>query len=1350
MLQQIWNGITSLGSRFGQLPLLHRGIVVLFLVGLPCALLYMYHPSATLMLGFVAVVVGVAILLFLVGRLWKAHEKKKNAELDNALKSAFEEIHGELGEALDELKRLDHKVYSLPWFMWLGEPRGGKTTTLVQSGLDFPLGKHRIKGTGGTRNCEWVFTSDAIVLDTAGRFVFEDHKAPDAQEWDEFLRLIKKHRPRCPINGVIIGIPCMSSAEGGDGGLLEDSEDEVKRKAAIIRDKLSHLRRELEIQFPVFIMVLKADRILGFEEFFSTLPVREQSQMFGWSKPDPYDTPMEEGDWPKIFSDMKGQLNKWRRHLLEQDVESTNNSGTYCFPEEFAGLEAPLTTYLTEIFGENRLLGDPLYFRGIYFSSGVQKGGPVARACREFTSPGVGATPGPFQERQVGYFIKDFYSEKVFKEQGLVRPTSRALKTRRRLERVTYGVGGVLLLLVLVLCSLSWYSQYDGQKQLVDDLRGYAEAEGADAETVRRAHADKFAEKLDLDVYDSETQQLLVEAHVVTSRQTWLSDFDRSVLRRLAASWPLVEPTAGDATAAGSASADLVGGWAEYTKRRDALSAYRRCQEPQSAEQSLADVKALAQFTGDGAVSAKLEKLLEQCAQAGAPNLAGRGVFVTAAPKAELTTALKHLDTFWQRLIDGQFPFSRSRQQYVKAGWPERALDFGLWNRITHLNGRLNEADRALASAIPVTTLAGVEASLEQWKQWRGSFRAAAKELKQLIDEELSLQPYDRENGVIHLVRRDFDNDWQALGNPETPAANNFAVMEGRFTRELSTAALRFMTIQGGDDRKKVTLKAAFEERRDVGKICDEALDLGAPFASDQPWSPEFPGVLEQVGATVAALGKRAERPAPGYIDAVRLHGEVLTTRQVKQFCDRLQEHEDQPSGFADEFARDMSEKSIPIGKAAVTISPGFLPAVGDQLLVAVGKSIAFLRASKGVLEVDDWNARAARQRLEVFQGAYPDLRATAWSRAQSEFERAVTLLDADSWAQFAEQFSGFPGLVSRYRDLMTATQVPSTNSAEVASGDGLGQPTGARHKEDVEERAYQDVTGQIRKMLGARASDPAFYEKLAGVPYPRWLEQLNAPDSSASGQGTIPARVARKAQELWQREFEALCSSRWQDHVDKYLTDNSLKGRYPFGDGASVSQSDLAAVARLIEAEVASLNKFADSAKFPVGLQFPKGVLSAMTGVAAWSAFVKNSCPVEMVVGYRPDRVDKAELSSSIATEAEVMVGSAVHQLYVGDSGGAQQDYTWKFRKDGKFSTFQRINEKNLAETEWPAAEYRQGWLCLMRAIEQYKFDDGDDDGRRRWVLEQEVTLPQTSGTRRMFYELKLGTALPKVIVLP
>jgi len=52
-----------------------------------------------------------------------------------------------------------------------------------------------IGGVGGTRNCDWWFTDQAVLIDSAGRYTTQDSNSTvDASAWLGFLRLRTSQR----------------------------------------------------------------------------------------------------------------------------------------------------------------------------------------------------------------------------------------------------------------------------------------------------------------------------------------------------------------------------------------------------------------------------------------------------------------------------------------------------------------------------------------------------------------------------------------------------------------------------------------------------------------------------------------------------------------------------------------------------------------------------------------------------------------------------------------------------------------------------------------------------------------------------------------------------------------------------------------------------------------------------------------------------------------------------------------------------------------------------------------------------------------------------------------------------
>ncbi len=180
-----------------------------------------FHPFAS-QIARIIFIVALVLLWVIVSLLHELREKRKEKELeegvskeehepDAAAVASAEELallSERMKEALHALKRAKlggksrRSLYQLPWYMFIGPPGAGKTTALVNSGLRFPLadahGPQAVRGVGGTRNCDWWFTDEAVLIDTAGRYTTQDSDAAvDAAAWLGFLQAAQE-APRAP------------------------------------------------------------------------------------------------------------------------------------------------------------------------------------------------------------------------------------------------------------------------------------------------------------------------------------------------------------------------------------------------------------------------------------------------------------------------------------------------------------------------------------------------------------------------------------------------------------------------------------------------------------------------------------------------------------------------------------------------------------------------------------------------------------------------------------------------------------------------------------------------------------------------------------------------------------------------------------------------------------------------------------------------------------------------------------------------------------------------------------------------------------------------------------------------
>ncbi len=399
-----------------------------------------------------------------------------SAEEAKLLRQRFE-------EALDLLKKLrfgadrpslwtriralgsQQYLYNLPWYVFIGAPGAGKTTALVNSGLRFPLadhlGREAVRGVGGTRNCDWWFTEEAVFLDTAGRYTTQQSdRDVDAAAWKSFLALLKKSRPRRPINGVLVTVSVSD--------LLQQSAAERETHAQALRTRVQELYQTLGLRIPVYVLVTKSDLLAGFSEFYADFGKEERAQAWGFALPYGKD-----GLDPKPIS---AELVRLERRLydrlperLEEERDPTRRALLYGFPQQFAMLRDRLVQFVEAAFAPTKL-ETRLIIRGIYFTSGTQEGSPIDRVMGALAR-GLGLERKLLPAQHAtgrSYFLTRFLREVVFQEAGLAGFDLRWERRRQWIQTGAMAACG----LALILGTLAWWASAAQNRRYLADVSG--------------------------------------------------------------------------------------------------------------------------------------------------------------------------------------------------------------------------------------------------------------------------------------------------------------------------------------------------------------------------------------------------------------------------------------------------------------------------------------------------------------------------------------------------------------------------------------------------------------------------------------------------------------------------------------------------------------------------------------------------------------------------------------------------------------------------------------------------------------------------------------------------------------
>ena len=339
-------------------------------------------------------------------------ERDQAKELQDRWKEAMEAIRS------SHLKKRGNPLYVLPWYLVMGESGSGKSTAIKSARLSSPFAEiSKIPGISGTRNCDWWFFDQAIIIDTAGRYAIPVDEGRDKDEWQSFLNLLTKYRKREPLNGLIITIAADKLLEYGQSALEDDGRS--------IRQRIDELMRVMGAKFPVYILVTKCDLVQGITQFCDHLPEKSLDQAMGVINHD-FSTDVASYN-NRTINTIGEKLRDLRLLLFHKSEVKGIDPALLLFPEEFERLRPGLDIFVRETFQDNPYQETPL-LRGLFFSSGRQEGTPYSHFLKGL---------GLIGERELlpgtnkGLFLHDFFAKILPKDRGLFALTQRALDWKR-------------------------------------------------------------------------------------------------------------------------------------------------------------------------------------------------------------------------------------------------------------------------------------------------------------------------------------------------------------------------------------------------------------------------------------------------------------------------------------------------------------------------------------------------------------------------------------------------------------------------------------------------------------------------------------------------------------------------------------------------------------------------------------------------------------------------------------------------------------------------------------------------------------------------------------------------------
>lgn len=370
----------------------------------------------------------------------------------NAPSGSYTEIDRGIQETVDFLKSSNlgsgskDALYSLPWYIVAGAPRSGKSSLVIGSNLNFQtLASQREseqKIIRPTASVDWRVTSEAVFIDTAGRYLTE---GLDSDEWNALLEAIRKNRPNRPIDGFVLVID-------GDK-TIKSEERETEEAAKVLRSRLDEAVQRLKVRFPVYVVFTHSDGIEGFQDSFSVS--KNEGKDLVWGATISLEkSENAQAQFDPEFELLRDSVMKRRIVRLSAPFPPVRQLRIFNFPLHFGSARRKIGSFISTLFRPNPFSESP-FLRGFYFTS---------------TPPAKVASNVPVTVGQT-YFAQRLFRDVILRDRDLV-----ATFQAQRQKAPIFGwamtlAGAGIVALLLTLAGVSLYNN----KQMLDQARDRGE-----------------------------------------------------------------------------------------------------------------------------------------------------------------------------------------------------------------------------------------------------------------------------------------------------------------------------------------------------------------------------------------------------------------------------------------------------------------------------------------------------------------------------------------------------------------------------------------------------------------------------------------------------------------------------------------------------------------------------------------------------------------------------------------------------------------------------------------------------------------------------------------------------------
>lgn len=160
--------------------------------------------------------------------------------------------------------------------------------------------------------------------------------------------------------------------------LIEQDAQTLRKQATRLRLRMDEMRKEMEILFPVYLVITKTDIMRGFDEYFTQLSVKGKEQVWGFTLAHQAQSTMDsaqvKAQVQQEFEILAQQLERNINERLHEEARVPDRAKLYAFTDEFRSLGAKIEQFTAQLLVESKFddTQKMTMLRGVYFTSSVQ------------------------------------------------------------------------------------------------------------------------------------------------------------------------------------------------------------------------------------------------------------------------------------------------------------------------------------------------------------------------------------------------------------------------------------------------------------------------------------------------------------------------------------------------------------------------------------------------------------------------------------------------------------------------------------------------------------------------------------------------------------------------------------------------------------------------------------------------------------------------------------------------------------------------------------------------------------------------------------------------------------------